>query len=312
VNTANYFQRAGQREQARLAAQLRRMFQAQARELLSRLSPRVLDGAPLPFDLSHWTGPMVTASEPFMLRAWQVGMVQSRERVALALRNRQGGTSYGKALGDGWGGGGGVHGWLSGLAAGRRVYKAAEPQVTHRDEGWQQVFPQGRGPGPGQLLTPTIGSRFDLTNPKVRDAVHAACLMFCRETNETAVGELHEALKKLRLQLAEGLDKGEALRTLAGRVLRIFADPYRAHRIAATESKRALEAGSLMSAKESGVVSKMRWLTSSDGCEDCQLLDGKEVDLDEPFHVGPGGGPYAVTKHPPRHPNCFCTMTEVL
>jgi hypothetical protein len=152
---------------------------------------------------------------------------------------------------------------------------------------------------------------FDLFNPRIQEAVEALTLTFCEETLATAAGELEESLQKLWELLREGLERGEAYTWIAREVRRIFADPVRAYRIAATEGSRALHAGQLLAAKESGVVRGLRWLASSDACPRCLAIDGKEVPLGKPFLVE-GSGPYAVVKHPPLHPNCFCTVTEVL
>ncbi len=142
---------------------------------------------------------------------------------------------------------------------------------------------------------------FDLFNPKVLDAVDAATMHFCRETNDTVVGELEDGLDKLREGLKLGLQQGDALRTLHGMVREIFVEPSRAFRIAATESKRALEAGEMYSRVESDVVWGSRWEASADACPLCLELDMEERKLGVPFYVDPKGGPYAVVVHPPRH-----------
>jgi hypothetical protein len=112
--------------------------------------------------------------------------------------------------------------------------------------------------------------------------------------------------------MKEGLRAGEAQAVLARRVQTIFADPMRAWRISVTESSRAIHAGAVLSMKESGVVGKRRWLASALSCPECKKIDGKEVGLDEPYLVKPGGGPYAVVMFPPMHPGCECDETPVL
>jgi len=326
------------RDSARLQRQLQVMFRQQARELLSRLNVNTLVGAPLPFDLNHWVGPMVQVSEPLMLRAFVVGMAQSRQRIAKLIKQKP----MQKGLVNHAPGVKSrvvapvipcrVHGGGHADARGGVVLKSS-PESPEPGPEWRQAFPwvnqevsgeieqqhgRPRRLGSGQTAAGTMTgvgrftSRFDLHNPRVRAAVSAATLTFCKETNDTAVGELHQALASLRTQMNQGLERGEALRTLAARVLRIFADPYRAHRIAATESKRALEGGSLLAARESGLVSKRRWLASFDACQECLALNGHEVGLEEPFVVLPRGGPYGTIHYPPYHPFCFCTTTEVL
>jgi hypothetical protein len=137
-------------------------------------------------------------------------------------------------------------------------------------------------------------------------------MLFCRETMETATLEATEAVSQLRVEMREGLTRGEAQRKLTERVFGIFADPMRAFRIATTESSRAMHSGQLMSARASGVVQKKEWLASPDACPRCLELNGVQKNLDEPFWVDSKGGPYAVVMHPPLHPHCFCDQTDVL
>lgn len=162
----------------------------------------------------------------------------------------------------------------------------------------------------GQKLK-QLGVTFDLFDPLVLRAVDKATLEFCEETNETAVGNLKDAVDKLRKLLKAGLEEGKAVAVLAREVKRIFADPSRAYRIAATESSRALNGGALLNAKESGLKLKKEWLASGDACGRCLDLNGLQKELDEPFLVD-GTGPYSRIMHPPLHPHCYCTWTEVL
>ncbi len=149
-----------------------------------------------------------------------------------------------------------------------------------------------------------LGASFDLFDPLVLRAVDKATLRFCEETNDTVVGDLKEAIKKLRKLLKEGLAEGKAIAQLALEVKRIFADPSRAWRIAATEASRAVHGGALLNAKESSLKLKKEWLASSDACELCQEINGLQKELDEPFVIE-GTGVYARIMTPPRHPHCF-------
>lgn len=164
-----------------------------------------------------------------------------------------------------------------------------------------------------QLKTPKkIGMNFDLYNPAIIEAVDDLVLKFCKETNATAVDGVVKARTKLRRLLKRGLKEGAAVATFQQRIRKIFTDPFRAWRIAATEPSRAVYAGQIMAAKETGLVRKKRWNASADACENCLKLDMVERNLDDPFVVLPKGGPYAVIYHPPYHPFCFCDLTEVL
>lgn len=157
-----------------------------------------------------------------------------------------------------------------------------------------------------------VSARFDLYEPRVMDAVDAAVLRFCRETNATAAGELNTTLAELRRQLKQGLSQGDAREALVARVRTVFTDPSRALRIAVTESARAVNGGQVLAWKGSGRVGRKRWLASSDACEKCLNLDGEEVDLDAPFVTLPGGGPYAIVYHPPLHPHCLLPGTPII
>ena len=113
----------------------------------------------------------------------------------------------------------------------------------------------------------------------------------------------------LRLNLAEGLERGEALLKLTGRVQAIFDDPLRAFRIAATETSRAMHLGDFVAAQESDVVTGKFWIASSDACPRCLAAARLGViPLNRPYFVDPKGGPYAVVLHPPRHPHCLCSQ----
>jgi Phage Mu protein F like protein len=153
---------------------------------------------------------------------------------------------------------------------------------------------------------------FDVFNPRVLEAIRDAVFAFCKVTNDTALTDVATAQQQLRQELSQGLEAGESLARLTARVGGIFRDPAKALMIAATESSRALHAGQAMAARESGVCSGLRWLASSDACDLCSPLDGKEVAFGEAFFVASRGGPYARVEHPPRHPHCMCTTTEVL
>lgn len=148
-------------------------------------------------------------------------------------------------------------------------------------------------------------------NPRVLEAVDRLTFDFCEETNRTSVQRIDLALRALRRELAGGLEEGEAYVRLTRRVLNIFASPSRAAAIGMTEPSRAMHAGQLLMAQQSGVVKGKRWLASSDACKLCLSLNGKVVGLDEDFAVV-GHGPYARIPHPPAHPHCFCTVTETI
>lgn len=160
---------------------------------------------------------------------------------------------------------------------------------------------------------PRVEFDWALFNRHIEQAAREAVFAFCRSTLDTISGDVNEALAELHEQHLAGLATGETLQQMTARVQSIFGDPDRAFTIATTETQRAVHTGQLIAAKESGIVSKKRWLASSDACDKCLALAAMgEIPLDEPFTVNPKGGPYAVVQSPPLHPRCMCSLIEVV
>ncbi len=157
-----------------------------------------------------------------------------------------------------------------------------------------------------------------VTNPHLRDKIHAASLSFCQATNQTTRLNLNDALDRLRRELAAGLvDHGDSLAELTKRVQGVFTDAktWRARRIAATEASRAVHAAQLEAARQSGVVAGLEWLLSDDACPMCKQVatEANRVRLGDPFATAVGDHPeYSTVRHPPLHPNDQCTVLEVL
>lgn len=150
---------------------------------------------------------------------------------------------------------------------------------------------------------------FDVFNPRVIEGLRRAVFDFCQSTIDTAYLEIEKAKLALRVDLLEGLQAGETNRMLAARVETIFAEPYKAARIAQTEASRAVHSGELILAKESEVCSGKYWMASSDACKICLGLAGMGViPLEKPYMVLPKGGPYAIIMHPGAHPFCQCSQ----
>lgn len=165
-------------------------------------------------------------------------------------------------------------------------------------------------PDPGSL-----GIRFDVVNPRLGEAVDTLTLNFCRATNETTSLALEEAVESLRSDLREGLFQGDSLPELRKRVNAVFdnAETWRAQRIAATEASRSVHVAERISAEESGVVKKLKWLAAGDACPICWALNGKEVAFGEPFLTVASARPeYAQVFSPPAHPNCQCALQHVI
>lgn len=191
----------------------------------------------------------------------------------------------------------------------RDGYQAAERRIAHAVTGRQRRFSFWgiRCKTAGQVET-----GFNVFNPLVPVAVQQLTLQLCQATLDTATMDVQRALAETRRQLSEGLSEGESVKQLNARLGTIFDDPFRAARIAQSESSRAMHLGQVAAAKDSGVVTKLRWVASSDACPQiCQKLDGKEVELGEDFAII-GKGPYARVPHPPAHPHCMCALVEVI
>jgi hypothetical protein len=104
-----------------------------------------------------------------------------------------------------------------------------------------------------------IGGSKDLyhvVQPKLREGVDKATLLFCKSTNESTSLELTQALSRLREELAEGLEEAiSQSNTWQKRVKQVFdyAGNERAFQIAVTEASRAQHAAVQITAEESGL-----------------------------------------------------------
>lgn len=156
-----------------------------------------------------------------------------------------------------------------------------------------------------------------VTDPHLKEMIEAAAFDFVHATNQTTSLKLDTALARLREQLTAGLvEEGDSLAQLTKRVQSVFdkATTSRARRIAATEAARAVHAAQEQSAIESGVVAGWEWLVSEDACPLCLQIAAEVASV-------PLGGKFAeIGNHPlyqhigfpPAHPNCQCTVLEVL
>ncbi len=154
---------------------------------------------------------------------------------------------------------------------------------------------------------------FNAAHSFVAEAVRRLSLDFAYSTLATLAKDVNDAASGLREELQEGLEEGEGLRQLAGRVRRIFTDPAKAETIARTEVQRSVYAGEVLAARQSGVVVGHRWLSAPGCCPLCCGIDGKVVRLGEPFLTGVGGNlSYSTVFHPPAHPRCRCALEAAI
>lgn len=157
-----------------------------------------------------------------------------------------------------------------------------------------------------------MDAAFDLSRPDVVESIRRAAFDLAQSTLSTATMQAAEAVNAARNAVAEGVGAGDATRDLNRRLFQIFADPAKAARIAQTEASRGFHAGAMEAARASRVVRGLRWLASSDACDICRGLNGKEVGIGEAFAKIGKPGPYQMIYHPPAHPHCFCTTTSVI
>jgi SPP1 gp7 family putative phage head morphogenesis protein len=145
-----------------------------------------------------------------------------------------------------------------------------------------------------------------------------------RNTAKMATNFNDETLAKLNDTLAEGIQAGEGIGALKGRVGDVYDDVegYRAERIARTETLKASNNASVEAYRQTGFVTSKVWVINPDACPECEEFDGKTVGLDDAFV--PLGGSYTFTdengdeqtqtnsydtiEEPPLHPNCRCTI----
>lgn len=154
---------------------------------------------------------------------------------------------------------------------------------------------------------------FNVFNPQVVEYIRTATYHFVESTLATAASDAEKAYAQLRVALGAKLQSGEGTAAINRAVYGIFRDPYKAARIGQTEASRAIGAGGYMLAQDVGVT-KIRWLASSDACEEiCLKLNGQEREMGTPFAILPKAKPpYNIVMHEPAHPHCFCVTTYIV
>jgi SPP1 gp7 family putative phage head morphogenesis protein len=121
----------------------------------------------------------------------------------------------------------------------------------------------------------------------------------------------------LKTSLTEGIGKGEGIPDLAARVEAVMGDRIRStpETIARTEVIGAYNGGTLEAWKQSGVVTKKRWLATLDERtrETHTAAHGQVVPLDDDFEVGGFSGPCPGQMGDAGEDiNCRCTMTAIV
>ena len=165
------------------------------------------------------------------------------------------------------------------------------------------------GLGNDRLPDDFIGSR------AVQEAISKQVIPFSKSTVETTSESLKGAVKALKRELVEGLiEQGDALPAMVKRVQAIFknAELHRARAIAITESNKAFNNGTLVSAKESNVVKAMKWILSPAPCEVCLTIEANQPEVDIGKKFTNTDKLFGDIESPPAHVNCECTLGVVL
>jgi len=159
---------------------------------------------------------------------------------------------------------------------------------------------------------------FDVSNPEVQKWLTNYTPKFSARLEEVNV-------IKLRKELIEGINAGEGVPELIKRVNLTYDNWYkvRSEAIAQNQALRASNRANLFAYKQSGVVKKKIWIANlATACHWCAPLDGKIVELEQPFFdmgdeytVKVDGKAqtmkldYEVVESAPLHNRCVCTVS---
>lgn len=138
------------------------------------------------------------------------------------------------------------------------------------------------------------------------DLVNKRTLKWVKKESGTKIKGINKTtLENLRSTLAKGIEEGEGINDLAGRIRETFdqARGYRAENIARTETIRGFREGNIQLWETSEVVEEAEWWTALDErvCEECMALHGKTFSLDE-----------ARTMSANIHPSCRCDLIPIV
>lgn len=147
---------------------------------------------------------------------------------------------------------------------------------------------------------------FDVYEPAVVRFLEQRAQRFAVEVNQTT----WDALKA---SLAEGIEAGDSMDTMAERVEAVMAERIRssAETIALTEVNGAQNGGTVLAWRQSGVVEGKEWVAALDARTRDDHVDahGQVVGLDEDFEVGGVRGPSpGQMGDPSQDVNCRCVM----
>lgn len=206
--------------------------------------------------------------------------------------------------------------WFKQLDWDKAMMAAAQPAV-------QLYVKKG---GKDALARLGFSDAFNVTAPNVQEAIERTTFDLSAATNATTRMQLDKAYERLAKDLTAGIVSGEnTIKRLTEAVNAIFedADKKRAKKIAQTESSRAVHRGQRLAALQSGVVKGFKLLLSTDPCKLCievAIRHKEGISLDGTFgeastykHGNKSEHPtYGTFDVPPIHPDCQCTMVEII
>jgi len=136
-----------------------------------------------------------------------------------------------------------------------------------------------------------VNARFNLDTPDGNRFLMGRTQRFAEQVNETTWNQLREGI-------ADAINSGKTIPEIEELVQQVMGDRIRssAETIARTETIGALNGGSLLGAKQSGVDSKKTWIAALDQRTRDSHIDAhtqyqqNPIPLDDDFMVGGGGG----------------------
>ncbi|MEO5928227.1 MAG: phage portal protein [Patescibacteria group bacterium] len=170
----------------------------------------------------------------------------------------------------------------------------------------------------GEAIASDIGSAFDATVARIREAVDGMAALLAQNYHDETVRLLREALNA-------STEAGEGFGKLKTRIRDIgdFSSNVRASRVARTEAFRVANDAGREAYRQAG-VKKLVWYTSKDErvCEFCGPEDGRVVGIEENYYEkgdviqGRDGGvlnvDYSNIGGGALHPNCRCRVVQYI
>jgi HK97 family phage portal protein len=183
---------------------------------------------------------------------------------------------------------------------GRKALTPDDIDALWDGDYWQSVFADrlmgqiqaaAEAGGADAFSQLNVDARFDLDTPDGNRFLMGRTQRFAEQVNETTWNQLREGI-------ADAINSGKTIPEIEELVQQVMGDRIRssAETIARTETIGALNGGSLLGAKQSGVDSKKTWIAALDQRTRESHVDAhvqyqeSPIPLDDDFMVGGGGG----------------------